>query len=512
MVVRESKLHRVICEGGLAAAIAVVAALSVWWVSRDLGSDRDVLHRNFEWEHEPGEARRVTASRPLRLPAFGDCDLLATVELHEDAELDLVFREVSPLLRAGADGVEVLVPFHGRFALLRLAAQQGGPAYRTREAALFDAVPGGVVLRPGLPASVRLEARGRRVRANVAGRWLPWIETSDDRGAFAFLARGGPVLVRHLQVLALPRPFAWPPWAIAAALAVGVTLLTRLLGAVRWRLLALAVLLLPLAAAAGRAVCLRGLLVDAAVPTGVLLLVGLLGLPLAAGGAWRRAGVGIALGAAITVAQVMMAQRQIEPWHEAAEDPRLTEFFGPASGLAPLDALAGRVRNGGPQIHNLENAAAVRVVFLGGKAVFEASPNMAEHAGLRTAVALQQHLGREVEGVVFATPVATAAQQLRLFRRFYLELAPQVVVFAVTGAEPTPASPPLREVLAQLGELADARGFALVMVLQGPMEAPRVQAVERFAEARGLVVVRDVVDDLGRAKVEALIDAVAENL
>ena len=125
--------------------------------------------------------REIRLTRPVENPLtvrdaqwlfeprlFGDFELRMEVELGEGVDLDVLVRQVEPRVVG-----PTLLPFQGRFAVLRLSANGDGPGWRTRDAALLGPRGGGVGLAPGLPASVWIEGRGRQLTANVAGRPIP---------------------------------------------------------------------------------------------------------------------------------------------------------------------------------------------------------------------------------------------------------------------------------------------------------------------------------------------------
>ena len=148
------------CAYGFAIGAAGVALVGA-------GTPRapEIYDRPFHLGRGPDDPFEVTETRFLSIPwPFADFDLFATVELPEDGEFDIVFRRVAPVQRDGD-----MPLFHGRFSLLRLSTVAQGPAYRTREQALFDDLHGGQLLEAGRPATIHIEARGRRVRVNVAG-------------------------------------------------------------------------------------------------------------------------------------------------------------------------------------------------------------------------------------------------------------------------------------------------------------------------------------------------------
>jgi hypothetical protein len=516
--------------------------------------------REFFLTREASDPLRVEESKPLQLlQAYADFDLFATVELHEDSELDFVLRRVEPRIQerpvtvAGAarSTVEEIVPFHGRFTVLRLSTRAEGPPYRTREDALFaDDLTGGVKLQAGLPASVLIEARGRRMRANVAGRWLPWCETIDDHGSTAAIVRGGPALVRYLKITPRDAGFSVPPWAIGALLALLAAALALARGATVWRTALAFALALPAGAWIAARVLFVHLLPWAAPEAAGLLAGALLGLPLAVAFAACSRLPGLVL--AIVAAPLLLAgaaqceQRRLQP----LDDPRLDLHFGPKSGPAPFEALARRVRSG-DGIHTLADPEP-RIVFLGGASLFEADPDLAAQVGFGTTAAVRRETGKTANGIVLATPSGNALQQLLLFRRFYLDFAPRVVVFGVTSAEgagqrrmrvrvsrdliergelrPSPcalyelwrrraggdqpvATPEdLEQTLGEVEALCRERGIPLLLVTEQDLAGPMRAVVERFAAAHALPFLGDVLTSSGEPVIDALAAGIAARL
>ena len=492
------------------------------------------------------EARVVTPAQILHLPQLlGDFDLLATVELPDHGELDLVFRMVEPRLDGGD-----IEPFHARFTLLRLSAETEGPPYRTREEALFsDDMSGGVRLRAGQPASIRVEARGERLRANVAGRWLPWVETTDDHGAIAFVARGGASRVSYLVVEPRTRPAETASWLWGGLIAAVGAAIAIARGAAALSVLVSWVLILPLGGwLAHQLVFAHVLPWVVPTPTGALL-GGLWMLPLALSSA-RRRWVGVIGAAVLGVVMLEAAARVERPRLTPFEDQRLTLHFGPESGPAPFHALSQRLRSR-TRVHTLDEPAR-RVVFLGGGSIFEASPDFSDHVGLRVEAGLRQRFGRDVSAIIFATPLSNALQQLLLFRRFYLGFDPDVVVFGLTGMEsvagqkqrarallelteaPASAGAPIvlweladrlvggdqpvatpadvAQTLADLGQLCRDREIPLVLVTEPSVDPAMIDVARRFSEEFDVPLLLDVVDQSGAARVDELLKVVGDRL
>ncbi|MCA8952866.1 MAG: hypothetical protein KDE27_25375, partial [Planctomycetes bacterium] len=155
------------------------------------------------WGSAPFE---IDDARRLPIPfTFADFDMQLEVELGEGAIVDLVVRRVEPRV-IGSE----IVPFHGRFSVLRLSADRAGPPWLSRtEALLGDRGAGGVDLAPGHTATVWLRGRGRWLEANVAGRRLPRFLAEDEFGSFLVVARGGRAVVRSVAITPVPRAAPW---------------------------------------------------------------------------------------------------------------------------------------------------------------------------------------------------------------------------------------------------------------------------------------------------------------
>ncbi|MEQ1632455.1 MAG: hypothetical protein ABL997_08790, partial [Planctomycetota bacterium] len=76
-----------------------------------------------------------------------------------------------------------------------------------------------------MPATIQLQARGRVLTANVAGKQLPPVVVEDDHGSLAVIARFGSVAINSLSVVPVARAGMWSPWLLA--LASGLALAAR---------------------------------------------------------------------------------------------------------------------------------------------------------------------------------------------------------------------------------------------------------------------------------------------
>ena len=189
---------------------------------------------DFVLARTKGQEKRITPTQWWLEPRrYGDFDLWMDVELGENVDLDVLLRQVEPRIL----GAEWL-PFHGRFSVLRVSSRTRGPAWVTRDQALLEPHGGGVEVAAGIPASIKIEARGRVLRANVAGQRLPECLADDVYGMLTMIAHGGDVVVHSLRIdnHGPHRPWLWSrAWwiALGGLGALSLVAITRARGA-RW--------------------------------------------------------------------------------------------------------------------------------------------------------------------------------------------------------------------------------------------------------------------------------------
>ena len=513
-------------------------AAALWFADRRAPQAEPLQAHPFVLATGEDKPLSITAAVPLILPYdFGDCDVLATVEVPADGELDVVFRRVEP---AGA---------HGRFGVLRLSSSVEGPPFRTRDAALFeDSRAGGVRLTAGLPASIRLELRGRAATAVVGGRRLPSFEADDDHGSVAFVVRGGEAVVRYLKIEPRVAPAAVGPWRwlalLGAGAVVGLAFSRTRARPWRWSLGLAAVVV----GAWGARRWLGGALVVGVSPDAdsVVLLASAalpLGLALGFGGSVGRT-LTRCVGALVIGLLALEAVCRIEATRlRVLEDLRLDLFFGPESRQAPFGALAGQL-HGKNEVHSPRRPAErdeVRIAFLGGEPLFEANLDRAHHLAVQATARAAERLGRPLRAAVVPTAFPNSLQQTLLFERFYAaRYRPAVVVLGVdrwdalreralsarqmreVGEAPAPqsyllaavwsptptvplASPAeLEATLTEFALACRARGTPLLLATHARIGAAYLQVVERVAAARGLPLVRAVMSLDDEANAEAL--------
>ncbi len=511
----------------LLLATAGGGALAVFLAERTLTPPLPLHERDFVVTRDAEHPLELDASRCLAVPfCFGDFDLSATVEVPAGGELDLVLRRSELPHEERSAG-------HGRFVLLRLSATSAGPPWRTREQALFgDGLSGGVKVTAGYGATLQVQARGRRLTATVAGQRLPDCLATDDRGEIAFVVRGGTGLVRYLRITAVPRPGSWPPVAFGALAGAGLGCVCFALRA-GWLLTLLVASVLAAGGGVAGPALLQHVLPRCAVPASFVALVGLWWLPLALGLALPRRSLALPLGLVAALAWLELAANRQQALLQPFEDPRLAACFGRGSGPAPFDALARRIASK-KEIHVLAGEEA-RVLFLGGDELFQLGRSPELWVADQAAGLCAQKLGRKIEAVVMPTVDASAAQQLRLWRTFYLDWPARALVFGIPGAESEAmgaplavvsrstllglwlarreaAPPPLAATLAEVRALCRERGLGLVLATGAALDATLAAQVAEFARQESVPLVEQVVTPNQVVRAEALATALAAAL
>ena len=545
-------------------AAGTLGALSVPLALGASGRRPQLQQQDFELTPRDAVARPLRPGEVLSLPAlFGDHDLWLSVDVPEQGELDVVFRKVEHR----ADSLQP--ECHARFAVLRLSSALEGPPFRTREEALFGREPGGVRVRAGQPVTVRLEVRGREVRANVGGRELSVFETADGFGNLALLARGElPAAIHALKIAVRPGP-RWPVRvqagivaAIAAAAAAAFLLARR---APPLRVL-LAAGFLPLGALAGRDLVLQHLAAMSEPTLPGLLLAALAGLPCfvllaRSTRAVLRLLLGLLLGALLLELGARAERDRLEP----LADPRLDLQFDEASGTAAFDAYSGWLR-GKSTIHRPIDPRP-HVLLLGGQeAIWEIGPSPGGWASRQLQgelLALRPGLPAGWNGVATTATRFGHAFQQRSLLEWFLDLnrpewfrtlrRPDVVVFGIsryvaeprletsprewsttlserlarrrptllwalnrrprTGSVPAATPSELQETLREVALLCRSRGIALVFATDAALPEPLADAVRAVSAETRVRLVPVVIDAVTQEpRVGELARAVAEFL
>jgi len=371
--------------------------------------------------------------RVLRL--IPDFDLTMDVELGADMDLDLLVRHVEPRYLLGR-----LEPFTERFVALRLTTGRDGPAWRTREQALFGERRLGASLAPGIPATVWVQGRGRLLRANVAGRWTPWCEAEDTEGMFALVAHGGTAVLRRFVVENRGVTHAWLRSRLAWLLlgALGGALVAAAAASVRavpW----LPVLLLGAWVLGSVTWRVAGADLEPLRTPPTAAMLALLAAPML-----LAAGTLVAHGARTRVGQLSVFAVALVLWFAGNDVARdllrsdtraVDEVFGPKAGNSVSEALAQVVR--GP--FGLHSPADEQggVFLLGGRLLYGRLGPRTEHLEPLLRGELRSALGKLVAVVGLPTEEgpAHARQQWAMFSNFYTRYRPRVIVFGVAVTE-----------------------------------------------------------------------------
>lgn len=472
----------------------------------------------YRMERKAGDEFEVVDGKWLRIPRlYADFDLQMDVELGEHVDLDVLVRQVEPRFVHG-----VKVPFHGRFAALRLTTQKDGPAWLSREDTLFGERGRGASLAPGMVATVWIEGRGRTLRANVAGKTLPPIEVADDHGSFTLVARGGKAAVHRLVITSLGRPRDWllSDWFWILAGAAGGALVVAVGLARGERPFRLAILGVPLALIAPWFA--HGVTIEPfwTPPSGALIT--LLGgsAVLVAALAWIR-GVRnpvVMLGSlAVVVAAYWCVAGDAVVRMRPVPSARIDEVFGKAAGSDLTEAHAQLVRGqlglSGPAA---KEGLDERVMLLGGQLLYGRMRAPQDHLEPLLRGQLRSALQRPIQVLALPTEDGFAAQQWAMFARFYAEgHRPRAIVFGVPRGEERDADGALRSwprtldaALASARAWAKANGAAVVLFAEAGLPQPFLDVL-RAAEQDGVPLVIASADEpsteIGKRLVAALL-------
>ncbi|MFN8824566.1 MAG: hypothetical protein ACK501_06345 [Planctomycetota bacterium] len=447
---------------------------------------------DFHLARSKDDVKRITPSlwwfEPRR---YGDFDLLMDVELGENVDLDVVLRQVEPWF---VD--EQLPAFHGRFGVLRISTRQRGPGWHTREQALQAQDSGGIELAAGIPATVKIEARGRVLRANVAGHKLPPFVVDDHFGMFTLMTRGGDAVVHSLTVtnLGAHRPWLWSRWWWSLLGAIGALVAVAIARAIGERHVDLVVMgfMPPLLAwlLARRVDVEFGLPPPAAL---LCLLVTCLSTWLLRRGYLLPVFV-VALLAGST-AEALLRR----------EHGDMDALFGPRAGAQVCEALGGLVR--GPQGLHDAGRPGPRVFLLGGRPLYDrGAPG--EHVELQLASLLRQAKQKPVDVPSLPTVEPTPRQQWQLFATCYQRYRPDVIVF---GVGPDVAETPYPQLVSAVGEAkawCKAKGAKLVLFADADA-APAMRDALQKAASDDEVFVAGAAGAAPRALAKQLADAIA---
>ena len=447
--------------------------------------------QDFHLTRKADTALEITEGKWFFLPyLYGDFDLQFDVELAEGAELDVLLRQVEPR----RDG-DRLLPFHGRFADLRISTVREAAGFRTREQALLGPRDGGVKVEPGITSTVWIEACGRNLKANVAGKPLPWFAADDEYGMVTLLVHGGKAVLHRFDLVhkGLGSPWVWsrPFWAgLGGVLALLFWLAARpyvpaasLLG---WSWLP------PLWA--WLMVRRFDLQLGLPEPASILcVLVASLALVLAPRiEGWRKLPL-----VAFVLGSLWFGNRLLQ-----RDDRAIDAVFGPQAGSQLSEAMGQLVR--GPNgLHDVDRPG-TRVFLLGGQMLYtrNCTAQPGEHLELLLQRELRTRTNQPVDVPCLPTIDGHATQQVGLFTRFFANYRPRVLVLGVgafentfdpaTGA-PRSSRAQLLAAIAALRTACEQHGSKPVLWVERAID-DELLAVLRDAEQQGIPLVVAAVD------------------
>ena len=474
--------------------------------------EREVVQRPFRLSEE----QRVTERSWLFLPQlWGDFDLQMDLELGDGAEVDVLLRQVEPrLLR------DVLRPFPGRFAALRISTEGDGAGWRTREAALFGPRGGGVGVEPGRAATIWIEARGRTLTANVGGKRQAAFEADDVYGMLTVLVRGGDAVVHRLEIDARPIGAAWR-WSKVTWISAGI--LAALLVAAAGALLSeerrfgvAGGALLGVSVALSRTADLPLLFPDLSGMVAVLAAATAAATAVVAlrGRAQRRAAAAVAVGVVALWSKPALVSADVARALGERPSTEVDAVFGPDAGEQFSKALAQLVRMPGAIVPKEKRGK--RAFLLGGEWLYNRAEPGA-HVGLQLGTLLQAAFGPGADALSLPTVDGFSAQQWRLFDGFYQGFEPDVVVFGLGDGEAArdpsdgqrrATAEALTKTLGAVRSDCRARGRGLVLFLDVGTPRSLREAARRFAEDELPVV--ELTDEIPRGEVARRLFAAVE--
>lgn len=510
-----------------AALVLVVAGAWAGLVTSAIGrpdpgdDERLLWQRPFQLARKATDPFRVTPMRWLEVPwLFGDFDLTAELELGPATQLAILLRRVEPRPVGNRRAL-----FHGRFSVLNLSTERAGPPWQGRDDAVLRPAAGGVELAPGIATTLWVQARGRALRANVAGRWLEPHEALDEHGSLALLVRSGSAAVRTLTVTPLsaapPGRFpdwlpSWlPGWGIGAL--AGAVLATAGLGlGVGWLGVVLAAAALALAATGAASVVGGALPPLARVEPLHALSMLLAGVPCALALLLLRCRLRwlVVPAAAASLLLVLLPAEAVQ--RRFAADPELDAVFGEQAGEGLAEALALRLR--GPLQVHVPQPATHRALLLGGQLLYQRGAAPEDHIEPLLLGELRRRADPTADVVCLPTVDGHTAQQWQLFTRFFTAYRPRWLVFGVPADEaaPGPDGKPRSSPAQLAAQFAAARDYCsrerikLVVLLADGL-VPELRAALR-EQATGEVRLVEIQPGQAPAQIAQLLaDALADD-
>jgi len=434
---------------------AVLGSMTAGLVPKGLvrHCQQEIRQDKFVLARPADDLVEVTPARWMFLPfLFGDFDLQMDLEVSEGAEIDLLLRQVEPRRVE-----EELLPFAGRFSVLRLSTEGDGVGWRTRDQALLGPTGDGVGIAAGHLATVWVEARGRMLRANIAGKAQPWFEADDAYGMLTMIAKGGKAVIHRLEITPLPLTgmWFWDRWTWAGFGVLGGLLVVGLALALRrpQRLLSGGATMIFVSWLLLRDVHLDlafpsppGMWLALSVPLGCAVLVTLrpagrckwLLAPLILIGAFAAGrdylawpGLTRALPDFADAGVSLVADR-VAAVARTTDSSAVDRVFGPKAG-SQISEAHGLLVRGYTGLVDVERDAPC-VFMLGGQLLYDTGVP-ADHTALMLERLLRGELRVSVEVPALPTVDGYSSQQWEMFDRFYQPFKPDVVVLGIGEAE-----------------------------------------------------------------------------
>lgn len=445
---------------------------------------------------------------------YGDFDLQMDIEVSDGTELDVLLRQVEPRIVAGQ-----LLPFAGRFSVLRLSTDGDDVGWRTRDEALLGPSGNGVNITAGHLATVWIQARGRVLTANVAGKVQPPFTAEDEYGMMAMVAKGGKAVVHRFELTPIEGPPMWPwsRWLWGTAGVLGAALVSLLavsvgrsrhllwagpsLVAFAWLLVRNVDLDLAFPTVAGLSmVLLISLLLAVAivvVPTAKLkwlmaplLLIALL---VANRNAIQWPGLLGTFSKAVHSC-FRVVQAVVVDVAKVTDSTRIDVVFGPKAGAQISEAHGLLVRSPSGLIGVDKDAPCV--FMLGGQLLYDQGMP-GDHLALQLGLQLRGQLRKAVEVPCLPTIDGYSSQQWQLFERFFQPFEPDVLVLGIgvdecalteDGAKPRSSRAEMRDTIRAARSLCEEQGRQLVLFAAAGLPND-LMLVLREQEASGLPLV-----------------------
>lgn len=411
-------------------------------------SERQLEKKDFSLARPSDDLVEVTEGKWFLLPfLFGDFDLQMDVEVSEGVELDLLLRQVEPRLVDGH-----ILPFAGRFSVLRLSTEGDGVGWRTRDQALLGPKGNGVGIAPGHLATIWVQARGRELTANVAGKKQPPFQADDVYGMTALIVKGGKVIIHGMKITPLGpiSEWRWSRWTWAGIGLAGAGFLLIVL----WRQSVTRLLCASATMISYTWLFVRGVDLDLAFPAmaGVgmafalpmLLTAAVLGMPRNRL-PWLMTPLALLFAMVVTRQSVAFpgllrsavdvvgdgfqaAQGLVVDAARTTDSTEIDAVFGPMAG-AQISEAHGLLVRGPTGLLNVDRDAPC-VFMLGGDLLYNLGMR-SDHLALMVEQQLRGMTSLAVEVPSAPTVDGYSSQQWRLFDQFFQAFRPKVIVLGI---------------------------------------------------------------------------------